>query len=319
MDPERDILCPELVTEENGPREGGGSCFPKARPRLGPHRSLPSTAAPDIGSPAQACCRAVGAQSRTDGGGREGLPSPHGPSPPPAPAQHPSRETGISCGRAPEAQVSERGGEGSGSAHKRPLASIPSALAARRPRPVCLKLHHWRVPLWVRCCLQQIFSECLLCTRRWEHGGKYVDLPLREYGTVGPRTVNRQLIIFCREGGNSPNTVSHSHFSMNESFPCFPQSRTGPEWLHALETGVQAGGQSRKEQRNDFPQKLPQLPSSQAASQEGPPEALPGTHPHPARSRLLLPPYPLPEASPSPPSWKRFCCLRRSCVTACEL
>lgn len=36
---------------------------------------------------------------------------------------------------------------------------------------------------------------------------------------MGPRTVNRQLIIFCREGGNSPHTVSHSHFSMNEFFP----------------------------------------------------------------------------------------------------
>lgn len=143
-------------------------------------------------------CRAAGAQTWMARGGREGLPSPHVPTPPPALAQHPSRETGVSCARAPEAPVSERGSEGkraSASVHERPRMSArqhPFGTCCQRPHPVCLKRHHWRFLLWVRCCLRQIFSECLLCTRHWEPGGKYVDVPLRESCTMRPRTVNRQ-------------------------------------------------------------------------------------------------------------------------------
>lgn len=101
--------------------------------------------------------------------------------------------------RRPRCQKEAPGGSkrprASTTVHERPqhpLASIPSALAARRPHPVCLKRHRWRFLLWVRCCLRQIFSECLLCSRHWEPGGKYVDVPLRESCTMGPRTVNRQ-------------------------------------------------------------------------------------------------------------------------------
>lgn len=64
----------------------------------------------------------------------EGPPSPHVLSPPPASAQHPSREMGVSCGRFQGPRVSGRGrGEGSGTVHSRPLASIPLALAAGGP------------------------------------------------------------------------------------------------------------------------------------------------------------------------------------------
>lgn len=173
-------LCAELVTVKMDLGTVGAAASPRFIQGWAPTGASLPLQPQTWGPPARACCWAARAQTWSDGGGREGLPSPHNPSPPPTPPQHPSRETGISCGRAPEAQVSERSAEGSRSVRKHPLASIPLALVARRPHPVCLKLHHWRFLLWVRCCLQQIFSECLLCTRRWEHGGKYVDLPLRE-------------------------------------------------------------------------------------------------------------------------------------------
>ena len=61
--------------------------------------------------------------------------------------------------------------------------------------------------------------------------------------------------------------------------------------------GGGAGGKGTTSHRY-FP---PQVPSLHLW---GPREALPRTPPHSAWPQLLLPPAPLPEASPSPPSWK---------------
>lgn len=99
---------------------------------------------------------------------------------------------------------------------------------------------------------------------------------------------------------------------MNECSPRFAQQNTGPGWPHAPGTGVRAGVRAERGRattsRRSFPSsQVPRLHPG------GPLEALPRP-PQGPQAPLLLPPYPLPEASPSPPSWKRFCCLRRSCV-----
>ena len=177
----RGVLGPRARRRGTRVRRGREALLPQAASEARPAQEPPSVRSPGRGSPGVG--PRPGCWADLDGGEgrpRQGLPSPHVLSPPPAAAQHPSRERGISCGSTPEAQGSERGAEGSRSVHRHPLARVPLALAARRPLPMCLKLRHWPFLLRVRCRLRQIFSECLLCTRRWEPGGKYVDLPLRE-------------------------------------------------------------------------------------------------------------------------------------------
>jgi hypothetical protein len=92
-----------------------------------------------------------------------------------ASAQHPSREMGVSCGKVLGLGARRTGSERGRSTHS-PCWPVS-------PQP-CLPTHPTRVPeitprmlpsLDSSCrCPQQIFSECLLCARHWEHRGKYV-------------------------------------------------------------------------------------------------------------------------------------------------
>lgn len=117
-----------------GPR-GVGVRLPQATAEAGPLLDPPS-AASAVGLPGPG--RAAGLLgANPDGRPRrpeEGPPKPHVPSPPPPWAQHPSWETGVPCRRVPGAQgFRTRAWGGTGRGH--PLASVPSALAARGPTP----------------------------------------------------------------------------------------------------------------------------------------------------------------------------------------
>lgn len=197
-----------------------------------------------------------------------------------------------------------------------PLASISLAPAAGGPAP-CARSYTSDAPFFgLGVIFNKYFLNVCYVLGAGNTGGKVCG-PALEGVVFNGAPDSKQTISYLPQGGGGV----HSRFSMNECLPGLTREQPGlgrlslRGWGHGWQS-EEGGG---RELLPTIASLVPQSPGC-APGAPGRPSLEPTpTWPAPSPSSITPAPDPLPEASPSPPSWKRFCCLQRSCVAACEL
>lgn len=174
-------MGPEMVTEQVEPGEGSGGAASQAGAEAGPERA----------AWASTPCRE---HTQANRGG------PH--------AESSTRLGSASFqgnGRFLRELSGARAGEGSGAVR---VLLLPASLWHRLPGPALRARGYTNdAPFFgLSVVFNKYFLNVCYVLGAGNTGGNYVDLPLRESCSGGPRTVNRQLVIFHKEGGGMPNS-----------------------------------------------------------------------------------------------------------------